>query len=219
MENEARADHSVGRMLQVKGDFAAAEPLMRRSLEIYQQLRGPQKCGRGGSAPRACFAATSQRRRKRGRANYFAIRWRCTSAFAPDDPQVAEAYQKLGGHLMLIGKPDEAEPLLRRSIDIYRMSKGPADLRGIASAVGDLGLLLYRKGNTDASEPLLRESLDTWQKVPNYESYILYDISAIAQTLSQLHERRGDKPGATVHPPISFNSTGQDRNGRFRQSQ
>ncbi len=196
MENEAKADHSVGRMLQVKGDFAAAEPLMRRTLAIYQQLRGPEHVD-VAAALRDLALFQQAKGDAKGAEQTFRDSLAMYQRLCPaDDPQVAEAYQKLGGHLMLIGQPDSAEPLLRHSIDIYRANKGPPDLPGIASALGDLGLLLNRKGKSEAAEPILRESLETWQKVPNYESYILYDISTIAQTLSQLHQSRGDKAGA-----------------------
>src|SRR5437588_217425 len=66
----------------------------------------------------------------------------------------------------------------------------------MAIALGDLCMLLQRKGNNDAAEPLLHESMDLWQRVPGYESFVAYDVAAIAQALWQIHERRGDKAGA-----------------------
>ncbi|HXE54235.1 MAG TPA: serine/threonine-protein kinase, partial [Tepidisphaeraceae bacterium] len=40
MRNEARADSTIARVFKMKGDLAAAAPLMRRSLEVYRQLHG-----------------------------------------------------------------------------------------------------------------------------------------------------------------------------------
>jgi tetratricopeptide (TPR) repeat protein len=96
---------------------------------------------------------------------------------------------------MADGQNDAAEPLLRGSIEIYRATKS-TDSQGMASALGDLGTLLLRKGNSPEAEPLLRESLEMWEKVPDYQSILSYDVAAIAQSLWHLHERRGDDAGA-----------------------
>jgi serine/threonine protein kinase/tetratricopeptide (TPR) repeat protein len=195
MENEALADHSLGRVLQFKGDFAAAEPLMRRTVAIYQQLRGPEHDDVAAALGELGWLLQSKGDQKGAEKTFRDSLEMYKRLFGEDDPHVARADERLGAMLMAGNQPEAAEPLLRRSIDIYRASKS-ADFQGMASALGDMGMLLQRKGNSDAAEPLLRESLETWQKVPAYESFVAYDIAAIADALWHIHDRRGDKAGA-----------------------
>ena len=194
MENEAMADHNLGRMLQMKGDLATAEPLMRRSLAIFQQLRGPQHQDVANALGELAWLLQSKGDLKAAETAYRDSLEMYQRLSGEQDPHVARAYERLGAFLIAAGQSEAAEPLLRHSIEIYRSSTS-AD-QGMASALGDLGMLLQRKGNLDAAEPLLRESMELWQKVPGYESFVAYDIAAIAQSLWQIHERRGDKAGS-----------------------
>ena len=194
MENEAKADYSVAHLLQIKGDFAGAEPLMRRTLEVYQQLRGPEHVdvaaamGNLGSLLQAKrdFPAAEQVLRQ-SLAMYQRIG-------GEQHPGVAGAYVKLGELYLDEGQVAAAEPLLRRSIEIYRAAKTP-EMEGLAAALGDLGLLLMRGSKDAVAEPLLHESMENWMKVPGYESVMSHDIAAIALILSRLHEQRGDQAG------------------------
>jgi serine/threonine protein kinase/tetratricopeptide (TPR) repeat protein len=194
MENEAIADHNLGRVLQLKGDFAGAEPLMRRAVAIYQELRGPEHSDVAAALGELGALLQAKGDNKQAEQTYRSSLEMYKRLFGEEDPNVAHGYERLGAFLMATGRLD-AEPLLRRSIEIYRTTKA-SDTQGIASALGDLGLLLLHSRNADAAEPLLRESMESWMRVPGYESFVAYDISAIAQALVQMHQNRGDRAGA-----------------------
>ena len=195
LENEARADSSIAHILKAKGDLAAAEPMYRRALAVYQQLRGHDHVD--VAAAMGDLASLLQSKGDRNAAEQTA---RDSLAMyqrlrGEEDPLVAGGYEKLGAVLMASDKTATAAEALRRSIQIYRRAKTP-DAQGLAAATGDLGLLLVRTGNAAAAEPLLRESMDRWMTVPGYERVLDHDLATIAQTLSGLFQQRHDGAGA-----------------------
>jgi serine/threonine protein kinase/tetratricopeptide (TPR) repeat protein len=195
MENEAMADYSAGRMLQLKRDFAAAEPLIRRTVSIYQQLRGPEHAdvaeslGHLGSLleSKRDFPGAEQALRQ-SLAMYQRIE-------GPQGPGAAGAQVRLAEMYLDENKAADAEALLRRAVDIYR-SGSPPPFEGLAAASGDLGLLLLGRGDAASAEPLLVQSMQAWEKVPAYESVMSHDIAAVALALERLYGRHGDRAAA-----------------------
>jgi serine/threonine protein kinase len=198
MENEAQADHTMARMLQVKGDFAAADPLLRHSLEIYRKLRGPEHAdvasvlGELGNLQQASGNFKAAEKTYNDSLHMYQ---RLEAAHEVPPESVARAHEHLGSLFISANRLDDAEPELRKSLELYRATPNP-DPMGLGSTLGDLGMLLARKNDNGPAEAMLIESLDNWKKVPHYESWVAFDIAAIAQTLERFHESRGDKAGA-----------------------
>ena len=191
MESEARADSTIAHLLKMKGDFAGAEPMMRRSLELYRQLRGPEHVDVAAAlddlawllegTPKSADAVQAARD---SLAMYQRLR-------GEHDPLVASAYDRLGMVLVAEHNSADAELALRHAVEIYGALPTP-DPAGLAAATGDLGLLLQQRGETNAAEPLLRQSLAAWIAVPGYEREMRHDVADIAQTLDHIAEHRGD---------------------------
>lgn len=165
--------------------------MMRRSLELYRQLRGPEHVdvaaalddlawllegtSKSVDAEQAARDSLSMYQRLRGE----------------HDPLVANAYDRLGMVLMAAHNSADAELALRHAVELYAALPSP-DPAGVAAATGDLGILLQQRGDTAAAEPLLRQSLAAWITVPGYEREMRHDVADIAQTLDRMAEHRGD---------------------------
>jgi tetratricopeptide (TPR) repeat protein len=198
MENEARADQNVARMYQVKGDFVSAEPMLRRASEIYRTIRGPEHADVAAALTELANLQHARGDFKSAESTYtesLAMFRRLQNARAAPDDSVANALERLGSLYISASRPEEAERTLRQSLDLFSATVNP-DPKGLGSALGDLGMLLYRKGDVAEAEALLVDSLTNWRKVKDFEKWVAYDISAIAQTLAKIHESRGDKDGA-----------------------
>ena len=191
MESEARADSTIAHLLKMKGDFAGAEPMMRRSLELYRQLRGPEHVDVAAALDDLAWllegtpkSADAEQAARDSLAMYQRLR-------GEHDPLVANAYDRLGMVLMAAHNSADAELALRHAVELYAALPSP-DPAGVAAATGDLGILLQQRGDTSAAEPLLRQSLAAWITVPGYEREMRHDVADIAQTLDRMAEHRGD---------------------------
>jgi tetratricopeptide (TPR) repeat protein len=85
------------------------------------------------------------------------------AARGPDDPQTAELLSNLGLAYFWQGKLDDAESVLRRSIEILQNS--PAPDRTVATAYFGLGLVLTARGRYDEARSNYSAALETQEKL------------------------------------------------------
>ena len=70
---------------------------------------------------------------------------------------MAKSYHHLGILARLRGDYDAAEPLYRRSLEMFERI---GDQAGMAASYGQLGILAQDRGDYDAAEPLYRRALE-----------------------------------------------------------
>jgi len=104
-----------------------------------------------------------------------------------DQRGLAADLSTLGQAVQGLGRPDEAEVHLRRSLALAR----DPDVR--AGGLGALSLALYEKGDLDGAEPLMREALELW-KTAGGERCV--EVGRTLGHLGMLRDARGDLEGA-----------------------
>ena len=145
-EPTARLMNELGRLLQYKGLFAAAEPLMRRALEIDEASFGPEhpKVAIGLNSLAELLRVTN----RPGEAEPLMRRALKIdeASFGPEHPKVGIRLGNLAKLHLARGEYDEAERLVLRAIEIHVGSLGPdhpyvaagrSILAGILRARGD----------------------------------------------------------------------------------
>jgi eukaryotic-like serine/threonine-protein kinase len=99
----------------------------------------------------------------------------------------AELYQTLGGIYERLGKLDQADQLLRASLDARR-SRLPANAPDIARGTTALALLRSDQARFDEAERLAREALSSLRATVRADAP---DIAAATAALGQILEQRG----------------------------
>lgn len=90
-----------------------------------------------------------------------------------------------------LGRYDEAEPIYRRVLDIYRETAGPDNLETLAVA-HNLAFLMASMGRNDEAEPMFRDTLERCARVlgPAHEG-TLTCMSGLAALLRDTDRRAG----------------------------
>ena len=109
-----------------------------------------------------------------------------------DEADVVELMDRCGTLLQDLARFDEAEPLLRRALEINEATLGP-DHPDTGDSAGNLGSLLKDKGDLDAAEPLMRRALEIDEAAlgPDHTS-----TGISAGNLGSLLEAKGDLDAA-----------------------
>ena len=96
----------------------------------------------------------------------------------------AELYQTLGNMYQKLGKYDQADALLRSSLDRYKAIAGP-DSRGVADDLVALGALRLDQGQLAEAERLVRQGLAIDQRLPPQSPSVAKAESALGRILEQ----------------------------------
>ena len=156
--DDATVLNNTALSLTEAGDYAGAEPLLRRALAIDEKALGADRPDVAASLnnlaallyPKGDYAGAEPLLRRA-----LAI---SEKALGPDHPHVALALNNLGALLAAKGDYAGAEPLYRRALTIDEKALGP-DHPNVANILDNLAGLLYAKGDYAAAEPLLRRAL------------------------------------------------------------
>lgn len=114
-----------------------------------------------------------------------------------NDPRLADALNALANLLMLTGRHTEAEPLLRRALELRRPYKHvrPA----FATNLQSLGVLLHENGRYADAEALLREALQVLAEPENAPEFVMVQLRArCLDTLAALLNATGREAEAAV---------------------
>jgi len=87
-----------------------------------------------------------------------------TRLYKGDHPSVALSLSNLALVLQDLGKPGDAEPLLRDALTVYkRLYKG--DHPSVALGLNNLAAVFVSQNRSEDAEPLLRDALDMYQRL------------------------------------------------------
>ncbi|MFO0839130.1 MAG: serine/threonine-protein kinase [Phycisphaerae bacterium] len=154
---------NLGMLVAGKGRFEEATALLRHALEIHERLLGPddpqllddrnnlaavRMSAHDYAGAEALFREVLDRRRKLGTR----------------ERALARSVNNLGWLLRETGRPAEAEPLLRESLELNRSLVGDRH-PDLANAVDNLGLVLADQREFSAAEPLFREGLTIYESL------------------------------------------------------
>ncbi|MGH9385603.1 MAG: tetratricopeptide repeat protein [Vicinamibacterales bacterium] len=106
--------------------------------------------------------------------------------------EVVATLNNLGKVLQATGRPDEAEPVLRRALDVGQKVHGPQHV-DVAEALSNLGAVMFVRGRLDAAEPYFRDALAIRRAVLGEDHPL---VPASLNNLATLLSRKGDLTGA-----------------------
>ncbi len=149
----------VGHYLHFQVRLAAAEPLMRRALEIDEDAFGPEHPRVITEANNLAQLLHTTNRLEEAEPLMRRALGLSEQAFGPQHTAVAISLNNLAQLLQDTNRLDEAEPLLRRAIEIDEQCGDSQDPR-IATKLSNLSQVLKATGRFAEAEPLMRRALD-----------------------------------------------------------
>jgi len=121
---------------------------------------------------------------------------RADSALAAEPEVLAAVGTAIGLSYLGLGRYDEAEPLLRRALEL-REGLGPAAAPEVAASLRNLAAVHSERGDLVPAESLFRASLATYRQLPAPDSA---GLGRVLNDLGDLLQYKGDLPGAeTMH--------------------
>ncbi len=183
----AQLMNHAGCYLYDSAQYALAEPLCQRALDIGEKALGPDhpdvatslnnlaslydKQGKYAEAEPLCRRALDIKEK----------------AFGPDHPSVANSLNNLALLYANQGIYAEAEPRLQRSLDIWEKAFSPRHPE-VATSLNNLAALYDNQGKYAEAEPLHKRALDIRVKVlgPDHPS-----VAASLNNLAELYRNQG----------------------------
>jgi tetratricopeptide (TPR) repeat protein len=148
----------LGHFFQVKAQWAAAEPLLRRAVAIYEKIGGLNHVYLPSTLNNLAELLRVTNRPNEGEQLLRRTLAILEKSSRPDDPLVTTCLSNLGLLLRDTNRMNEAEPLQRRALAIEEKRLGP-EHPNIAHRLNNLAQLLQVMKRPDQAEPLLRRAL------------------------------------------------------------
>jgi tetratricopeptide (TPR) repeat protein/CHAT domain-containing protein len=174
------------------GNYVAAEPLLRQSLEITRRTLGEGALEYARSLSN--LAATL-----REMGDYAAALPMVQKALEiarasleEEDPLVATAMNNLAGLYMAMGNYSAAAPLYQEALRIRRRRMGEAD-PAVAELLDNLGWLCFAIRDYSAAEGYVRQALDVYRRAFGEQHP---DVAVTLQNLAHLYRAMGDNSAA-----------------------
>ena len=180
----AATENMLGTLAQLRGDYVAAEPLYRRSLETLERI-GDQA---GMAAGYHQLGTLAQERGDHAAAEPLYRRSLEIDERRGDQAGMATSYYHLGWLAHLRGDYDAAEPLYRQSLEIFERI---GDQAGMSRSYHQLGWLAQDRGDYAAAEPLYRRSLEIKERIGDQAG-----MASSYHNLGILAQDRGDYAAA-----------------------
>jgi len=157
-EPTTRLMRALGRLFQGKGEFARAEPLMRRALAINEASFGADHPNVARDLNN--LAVLLQATNRLGEAEPLMRRALGIeeASVGNDHPDVATALNNLAQLLRATNRLAEAEPMMRRALAIDEASVG-GDHPEVAIRLNNLAQLLQETNRLAEAEPLMRRAI------------------------------------------------------------
>jgi tetratricopeptide (TPR) repeat protein len=182
-EPTARLFNELGGMLEAKADYAQAELLYRRVVEINELVRG-----KDDPVAATCLnnlAALLKETNRPAEAEPLMRRALAMdeASYGLDHPNVARDLSNLASLLFSINRLAEAAPLMRRALAIDEKSYGP-EHPNVAIRLNNLAHLLQATNRRAEAEPLMRRALaiDEASYGPDHPN-VARDLNNLAQVL------------------------------------
>ena len=157
-EIQADLRATLARVYDGLGQYAAAEPLARRSLEQRRALFGPVHVAVAEGMAQLGALLVSQNRYKEAEPLLRESLRQRRELLGDRHAATATSLDALATLLQQVNRFPEAEPLFREAVAIRRAAHGPVHEQ-VADSLNNLGLLLLLRGQPEQTEPLYREAL------------------------------------------------------------
>ena len=191
IQRERRLLQAAAEMYYVMSQYAKAQPLFRRLLEVDQALLGPDH-------PKVAIRLNNLAqllKATNGLSEAEPLMRRALeideASYGPDHLEVATDLNNLATLLLATNRLSEAEPLMRRALVIDEASYGP-DHPNVAIRLNNLAQLLKATNRLSEAEPLFRRALEISETSfgpnhPNVASY-LNNLATLLLATNRLSE-------------------------------
>jgi tetratricopeptide (TPR) repeat protein len=157
-ERMAALLNETGMALVVQGQYAAAEPLLRRALSIREMTLGSTHPTTAWSIHNLAYLMESQGQYHVAEPLYLQARTIWEATLSPDHPTIAMNLHNLAVLFRAQGRYEEAEPLAQRALTIRETVFGPSHPT-TAWSLNNLAALFRVQGRYEDAEPLVQRAL------------------------------------------------------------
>lgn len=154
---ESNGQHSIGFSLLAQGDYEGAEAAFRAGLEIRRELFEAPDLGIAHSLQGLAIAFEEQERFEEAEATYLEALG-MMEALDPEHTRMATMLSSLGRLYVGQGRVEEADSVLRASLQMARDRLGPTHV-SLGLTLNELGMVSVRRGDMAQGEQYFRESL------------------------------------------------------------
>ncbi|MBD1852490.1 tetratricopeptide repeat protein [Leptolyngbya sp. FACHB-711] len=158
VEALARLLNQAGYYLKQRGQYAEAEPLYQRSLEIREAQLGKDHPDVAESLSNLAVLYKNQGRYSEAEPLLQRSLEICEAQLGKDHPAVAASLNGLAVLYNYQGRYVEAEPLLQRSLEICEAQLGK-DHPDVAASLNNLAVLYKNQGRYSEAEPLYERAI------------------------------------------------------------
>ena len=155
--------NQAGNYLNKRAQYAEAEPLLKRSLDMKEKALGSEHPYTAVSLDNLAVLYRSQGRYAEAEPLLKRALAIHENALGPEHPDTAVSLNNLAAIYRSQGRYAEAEPLLQRDLAISEKALGP-EHPDTATSLNGLALLYQLQRKYAEAEPLFKRSLDIYEK-------------------------------------------------------
>jgi len=190
----ARLFNQAGLYLKARADYAAAEPLYRRALEIDEKSHGPNHPAVTIRLNNLANVLRETNRLAEAEPLYRRALEVLEQSLDKEHPHVASPLSNLAGLLRETNRQAEAEPLYRRALEINEKSYGQ-NHPAVGTALNNLAVLLCATNRQPEAEPLYRRALEIGERShgPNHPD-VAIRLNNLAELLRETNRLAEAEP-------------------------
>jgi len=179
---------TLGRAYSAIGSLDAAEPHIRRCIEVREAHLGPGADETLDATNELCVLLHRRGKLDDAEALMRDLLVRCREKFGEVHRAVGTQTHNLAVMYEQRGQMAEAEEHYRKALAIHRQCEG-GHHEGVANCLSNLGTLLEKRGDVDEAAPLIEESLTLRKELlgPRHP-----DVADSLNALGNLYYRKGD---------------------------
>ncbi|HEX6863086.1 MAG TPA: tetratricopeptide repeat protein, partial [Thermoanaerobaculia bacterium] len=152
---------NLGMLLKVMGHLNDAEPLLRKAIEIFFGREEPHA---DRTKPLNALALVLMEGRRFQEAEMLLLRALALDEEAENQSSITVTLHNLALLLQATGRTAEAEPVIRRSLEVSKAFYGEDHPR-TARKIQILAGIVRDLGRPDEAEPLVRQALEIFAKI------------------------------------------------------
>jgi tetratricopeptide (TPR) repeat protein len=158
-EEAGRLLNQTGSYLYERGQYAEAEPLYRRTVEVRRAALGERHPDYAESLNNAAILLGEMGRHAEAEPLYRQAMDIIRTALGKRHPRFAVSLNNLAALYSSMGRYAEAEPLYRRAVEVRRAALGERH-PDYAAPLNNLAYLYHSTGRHAEAEPLYRQAMD-----------------------------------------------------------
>ncbi|MBD2425979.1 tetratricopeptide repeat protein [Phormidium sp. FACHB-1136] len=179
--------HDMGMYLLERGEYALADPLLQKALDLRRNLLGDEHEDIADSLNSAARSHELQGRYSEAEPLYQQALAMYQRLFGDEHPDVATSLNNLAVLYQKQGRYGEAEPLFQDALAMRKRLLGD-EHPDVAGSLNNLAGLCDHQGRYGEAKPLFQEALTMWKRLFGDEHP---DVATSLNNLAMLHCNQG----------------------------